>query len=140
MQKVKCVECGLLSEQWIDGTVREADHLSRKRGIGLNPPFAQGQRSGLFCHKGVAKFPAQELTQEQAAIAIATEIECTEWCHWIPGKTAMQHEEMGIVEKVRAEATKFNSRQIFWAALNSIATLVSAIIAIAALVVALKKN
>ncbi len=114
MLKVKCADCGFL-------TVRDeynelpCEATPRTRSTG-NHQSSNGKSvsAKLFCGKDNPAFPQPEeildrgmhnpISQSHPNVqAIQTNIECGDFHRYRPGKTPKEHEEMTILEQVRAE-------------------------------------
>lgn len=116
--KHQCVNCGLLAVRNLkDSYVYPADELLRGRGLlpirdfpGDMEPHrgvSKIRRSDtLLCYVGRPEMNCPPETYNCTAF-INAEHDCPRFTPWIRGKTPKEHEEMGILEQVRAEQAIF---------------------------------
>lgn len=101
---VKCAECGLLTfRDTSTGKARDADERARSSGSYLREKDTLGVDNAKFlCYSGCSSFSGCSESNKPADVvaSIKVEIECDSFRKWIPAKTAKEHEEMSIVERV----------------------------------------
>ncbi len=134
MEMRKCRDCGLLSvRDMLTSEPRSADERARNDGVYAS----QGKKfvAGFLCRANASNFSGDSSMKSSVAAveSINVSIDCGEFVEWYPAKTPREHEEMTIIERVRAEndAARQESRdRERW---NAIRSWVSILIAIAAL-------
>lgn len=67
----------------------------------------------IICYKGQPDF-AVDMETLRALVVIDTERSCPYFETWIPGKTPKEHEEMTIVEQVKAEYAQQRQEERQW--------------------------
>lgn len=98
---VKCRDCGLLSiRDRSTGEARPADEEARDEAHYMS----QGTRyaAQFLCHANAENFPydSSDHSTKNAVDSINLSIECRDFTTWHPTKTAREHEEMTLLQKV----------------------------------------
>lgn len=102
---MKCNECGLLMfHDPINGQSRSADENARRKGkYSVNMSGHAISRWHCRVNAPAMQQMPEATGQANAVELISQEVECGEFVRLNPAKTAQEHEEMRLVDRVRAE-------------------------------------
>ncbi|MEX0677981.1 MAG: hypothetical protein WD063_12945 [Pirellulales bacterium] len=120
---VRCKDCAFLSVRNASTSdVYPADERVRKygtpktrlhyapEGIG-GGGFPMEETDSLICYYGIAAFSEDMKTLRVPEKAISKDRACSHFRRWISGKTPKEHEDMAIIEQVRAEQSAFREQE-----------------------------
>ena len=106
MQKIKCADCGFLGV-FDERTDEVKEATARARQSGEQATSAQTtHRAKVFCYRNAREMDWATINPEQVATLVNEPIDCVSYLAWSPGKSPKEHEEMTILEKVKAEFAK----------------------------------
>lgn len=122
---MKCKDCGYLSvRSALDSLVYPASEDARKygmtrchydnslEGFGGGPLIVGSDK--LICYVGHPAFSEDMESLKIAEKVISKERTCPRFVHWIHGKTPKEHEDMTIVEQVKAEYSQQRQEEREW--------------------------
>lgn len=108
-----CSTCGFLAMRDGRETV-EVLRNSRTKGVRIPPNRPIPVPASFYCYAGsnCLESPTGDgVTAKDALRSIEREHDCADWILWRAGKTPKEHEEMSLLEQVRAEQAAWREEE-----------------------------